>query len=88
VVQQDDLYSFERLFKKPVPAADLAKLPKDKQDYAAQILKIGERVSFIVQDAQEGFGHAVWCCKEQVGDEPFMLMLGDHVYVCLRLRTS
>ena len=31
IVQQDDLHSFERLFKKPVAPADLAKLPKDKQ---------------------------------------------------------
>mmetsp|Transcript_21240 Transcript_21240/g.55431 ORF Transcript_21240/g.55431 Transcript_21240/m.55431 type:complete len:671 (-) Transcript_21240:107-2119(-) len=80
VVQANDLHSFERLFKKPVPAADLARLPKDQQDYATHILKIGERVTFIMQDAQEGFGHAVHCCKEQVGNEPFMLMLGDHVY--------
>lgn len=81
MVQADDLHSFERLFKNPVPEADLIKLPKEMQEYAAQILKIGERVSFIVQKAQEGFGHAVFCAKEQVGNEPFMLMLGDHVYV-------
>jgi UTP--glucose-1-phosphate uridylyltransferase len=43
-------------------------------------LEIGRRVSFITQPAQEGFGHAVYCAKDAIGDEPFLLMLGDHLY--------
>jgi UTP--glucose-1-phosphate uridylyltransferase len=35
---------------------------------------------FVTQTAQEGFGHAVYCAREAVGDEPFLLMLGDHLY--------
>ncbi|MGE5359468.1 MAG: sugar phosphate nucleotidyltransferase, partial [Bacteroidales bacterium] len=31
-------------------------------------------------DVQEGFGHAVYCAREWVGGEPFMLLLGDHLY--------
>ena len=30
--------------------------------------------------SQEGFGHAVYLAREAVGDEPFLLMLGDHLY--------
>jgi UTP-glucose-1-phosphate uridylyltransferase len=37
-------------------------------------------VTFVVQPAQQGFGHAVACAREAVGDEPFLLMLGDHLY--------
>jgi UTP-glucose-1-phosphate uridylyltransferase len=29
---------------------------------------------------QEGFGHAVLTARSVVGDEPFLLMLGDHLY--------
>ena len=43
-------------------------------------MEIGQRVSFVVQQAQEGFGHAVYCAREAIGDEPFLLMLGDHLY--------
>jgi UTP--glucose-1-phosphate uridylyltransferase len=41
----------------------------------------GERLSFVEQDSPEGFGHAVYQAKKWVGDEPFLLLLGDHVYV-------
>ena len=35
---------------------------------------------FRVQHNQEGFGHAVYAAREVIGDEPFLLMLGDHIY--------
>ena len=41
----------------------------------------GERLSFAEQHAPDGFGHAVYQAREFVGDEPFLLLLGDHVYV-------
>ena len=41
----------------------------------------GERLHFAEQDAPEGFGHAVYQAKKFVGDEPFLLLLGDHVYI-------
>ena len=41
----------------------------------------GERLHFAEQDAPEGFGHAVYQAKAFVGDEPFLLLLGDHVYI-------
>ena len=41
----------------------------------------GERTSFVEQHTPEGFGHAVYQAREWVGDEPFLLLLGDHIYV-------
>jgi UTP--glucose-1-phosphate uridylyltransferase len=41
----------------------------------------GERLHFAEQSSPEGFGHAVYQAKEFVGDEPFLLLLGDHVYI-------
>ena len=41
----------------------------------------GERLSFAEQHSPEGFGHAVYQAKKFVGDEPFLLMLGDHIYI-------
>jgi UTP--glucose-1-phosphate uridylyltransferase len=41
----------------------------------------GERLHFAEQKSPEGFGHAVYQAKEFVGDEPFLLLLGDHIYV-------
>jgi UTP--glucose-1-phosphate uridylyltransferase len=41
----------------------------------------GERLYFAEQHTPEGFGHAVYQAKKFVGDEPFLLLLGDHVYI-------
>jgi UTP--glucose-1-phosphate uridylyltransferase len=41
----------------------------------------GERLHFAEQSSPEGFGHAVYQAKKFVGDEPFLLLLGDHVYI-------
>ncbi|HEX8913549.1 MAG TPA: sugar phosphate nucleotidyltransferase [Humisphaera sp.] len=41
----------------------------------------GERLHFAEQHSPEGFGHAVYQAKRFVGDEPFLLLLGDHVYI-------
>lgn len=38
-------------------------------------------ITYIPQYTQEGYGHAVHCAGEWVGDEPFLLLLGDHVFL-------
>src|SRR5690606_32224086 len=35
------------------------------------------RTSFTRQQAPRGLGHAVWCARDIVGDEPFALLLPD-----------
>jgi len=66
----------------PLPPNEL-KLFKGK-DWAllqsARIQQIAARLTFVVQETPEGYGHAVWCARKFVGDEPFLLMLGDHIY--------
>jgi UTP--glucose-1-phosphate uridylyltransferase len=46
-----------------------------------KLAAFGERLHFAEQHAPEGFGHAVHQAKKFVGDEPFLLMLGDHIYI-------
>jgi UTP--glucose-1-phosphate uridylyltransferase len=41
----------------------------------------GERLHFAEQHSPEGFGHAVFQAKDFVGDDPFLLLLGDHIYI-------
>jgi UTP--glucose-1-phosphate uridylyltransferase len=47
---------------------------------SARIQHIAARLTFVVQQAPEGYGHAVWCARNFVGDEPCLVMLGDHIY--------
>ena len=41
----------------------------------------GERLHFAEQTSPEGFGHAVFQARSFVGNDPFLLLLGDHIYI-------
>jgi UTP-glucose-1-phosphate uridylyltransferase/mevalonate kinase len=80
IVQENDLNDFRSFFNEQVSIENYNKLPRHFQKYAQQIIEIGHKVRFVTQTMQEGFGHAVYCVCEAVGNEPFLLMLGDHLY--------
>jgi UTP-glucose-1-phosphate uridylyltransferase/mevalonate kinase len=80
VVQKNDLEDFRFLFNEQISIENYNKLPPQFQEYSRRLLEMGRHVTFVVQTAQEGFGHAVYCARAAVGDEPFLLMLGDHIY--------
>lgn len=48
---------------------------------AEKLGAFGQRLHFAEQKTPDGFGHAVYQAKQFVGGEPFLLMLGDHVYI-------
>jgi UTP-glucose-1-phosphate uridylyltransferase/mevalonate kinase len=80
IAQEHDLEAFQSFFNVQITIENYNKLPRHFQEYAQRILEIGRHVSFVIQEAQEGFGHAVYCAREAIGNEPFLLMLGDHLY--------
>lgn len=63
---------------------DERKIFKGKEWALAQadtLRRIEERITYVEQATPEGYGHAVYQAKGFVGDEPFLLLLGDHVYI-------
>jgi UTP--glucose-1-phosphate uridylyltransferase len=57
----------------------LEKYPDLAQE-AARMRAAVERISFAVQERQEGYGHAVYQSKAFADDEPILLCLGDHLF--------
>ncbi|MFF2447144.1 UTP--glucose-1-phosphate uridylyltransferase GalU [Neobacillus sp. NPDC058068] len=47
----------------------------DKVRYAADLADI----HYIRQKEPKGLGHAVWCARNFIGDEPFAVLLGDDI---------
>lgn len=80
VIQAQDRPVFEDFFKLPPPVEHFNKLSDEDKKLTERLLDIGHRVTLISQDVQEGFGHAVYCARDWVGNEPFLLLLGDHLY--------
>jgi UTP--glucose-1-phosphate uridylyltransferase len=50
-------------------------------EQARRLDNLIRRLSFASQDEPLGYGHAVYCAREFVGGEPFLLLLGDHLYI-------
>ena len=80
VVQACDEATFSSFFHTQVSIENYNKLPSRFREYSKHVLEVGRQVTLVTQDIQEGFGHAVYSAREWVGDEPFLLMLGDHLY--------
>jgi UTP--glucose-1-phosphate uridylyltransferase len=53
---------------------------KGKVDVLAELesaLPLPGAMSFVRQQAPNGLGHAVWCARDVIGDEPFAVLLPD-----------
>lgn len=46
-----------------------------------KLARIETSLTFVIQENPEGYGDAVYRARNFVGDEPFLLLLGDHVYI-------
>jgi UTP--glucose-1-phosphate uridylyltransferase len=55
--------------------------PGDQPAYAAAAGGLGSRLRFVEQKEPLGYGHAVYCAREFAGANPFLLLVGDHLYV-------
>ncbi|MGZ4963431.1 MAG: sugar phosphate nucleotidyltransferase [Limisphaerales bacterium] len=55
--------------------------PGDQAAYRTAAGAHAGRVQFVEQAAPLGYGHAVQCARGFSGDQPFLLLVGDHLYV-------
>jgi UTP-glucose-1-phosphate uridylyltransferase/mevalonate kinase len=79
IVRPEDEKVFADYFA-PVSDAYYERLPEAARQQSRVLAEIGQRLSFIHQQEALGFGHAIYCAKDWVGEEPFLLLLGDHIY--------
>lgn len=55
--------------------------PGDEPAYEKMVADQPARVTFIPQVQPRGYAHAVWCARDFVGNEGFLHLVGDHIYV-------
>jgi UTP--glucose-1-phosphate uridylyltransferase len=55
--------------------------PGDEKSYAEAAGPLAGQLSFLVQAEPRGYAHAVLCAREFTGSDPFLLLVGDHLYV-------
>ncbi|MBN2011792.1 UTP--glucose-1-phosphate uridylyltransferase [candidate division KSB1 bacterium] len=55
--------------------------PGDAEQYAKVAGDHAGRLHFVSQHEALGYGHAVYCARDFVGNDPFLHLVGDHLYV-------
>src|SRR5512141_120748 len=54
--------------------------PGDAPAFAAAAGKHAPVLHFVEQTIPLGYGHAVYSARDFIGKEPFLLLVGDHLY--------
>ncbi|HAC64411.1 MAG TPA: UTP--glucose-1-phosphate uridylyltransferase [Cyanothece sp. UBA12306] len=80
IIQNRDKSLFEDFFKTPPIPQLFKKLSLTNRQYSQYLQEIGMRITLLFQEEQEGYGHAVYCTQDWINNEPFLLLLGDHIY--------
>jgi len=55
--------------------------PGDRDSYSAAAGSWSKQLRFVEQVAPIGYGQALYCARQFVGDEPFLHLVSDHLYL-------
>ena len=71
----------EEVFAAPIEEACLVVAPGDRAAYSRAAGDLAQRVQFIEQPSPAGYAHAIFCARPFTGNDPFLHLVGDHVYM-------
>ena len=71
----------DEIFEAGIRNAALIVAPGQTEAFRAAVGSHLPQIEFIEQAEPLGYGHAVLCAKDFTGDEAFLLLVGDHLYL-------
>jgi UTP--glucose-1-phosphate uridylyltransferase len=71
----------EEILQAGIEQIVLVVAPDDAPLYAKAAGPYAPRLEFVEQSAPLGYGHAVWSARQALAHQPFLLLVGDHLYV-------
>jgi len=71
----------EDAFAAGVTETGLVVFPGDGPLFREAAGAFADRIAIIEQPVPRGYGHAVWCAREFLASEAFLLLVSDHLYV-------
>lgn len=80
ILNKEEQSYYEEFFFKSLSPEHFEKLSPAMKAYEKKIEKISKKLTFVYQEEQKGFGHAVYQAREFAGNEPVLLLLGDTIY--------
>jgi UTP-glucose-1-phosphate uridylyltransferase/mevalonate kinase len=81
VIQEQDRSIFQDFFQQKTSADVFGKLSNQARENLNSIIELGKRIEFRVQNQQRGLGDAVYQVRDWTNNEPFLLVLGDHLFI-------
>ncbi|MBN1352609.1 UTP--glucose-1-phosphate uridylyltransferase [candidate division KSB1 bacterium] len=88
VIQPRDESIFRSFFDE-LPEDLHERYAKDERNASieTELTALSRKIVYIHQPEQQGFGHAVYCARDWIGDGSFLLMLGDHLFKSANSKT-
>lgn len=77
----------EEVHKAGIDEVCLVVRPGDEEPYAAIVGHRAAHLHFVHQQEPLGYGHAVYCAREFAAGDPFLHLVGDHLYVSREQRS-
>ncbi len=74
-------FLLDEIFASGIESAAIIIAPGAERDFSSAIADHLEKVTFIEQSSPLGYGHAVLCAQNFIGEDPFLLMMSDHLYL-------
>jgi len=71
----------EEMLAAGIEQVGLVVSPADRAAFTSVLAPFAKSLVVIEQTVASGYGHAVFCGREFVGSEPFLLQVSDHLYV-------
>lgn len=71
----------EEAFRANIKEIAIVVQPGDEDTFAKVVGEYAGKLTFIQQAEPRGYGHALSLTQNFVGDEPFLHLVGDHLYV-------
>lgn len=71
----------EEILKAGIESICVVVHPGDENAYCVAAGSHQNRLTFVEQGSPLGYGHAIYCARDFAEKEPFLLLVGDHLYI-------
>ncbi|MDA7907482.1 sugar phosphate nucleotidyltransferase [Akkermansiaceae bacterium] len=74
-------FLLDEIFASGIESVAIVIAPGTETDFSSAVADHLDKITFIEQATPLGYGHAVLCASDFTGSDPFLLMMGDHLYL-------